>query len=104
VEVSDDATGTLYFFPCNAWLDKGQGGTEKVLPVADPSTAAGAAKLTYKVTVTTSDIRFAGTDANVFVEIVGERCGLGGGGGGRAGVGCVQAGRGEAQPTWWLGE
>jgi hypothetical protein len=32
-----------------------------------------AAKLPYKVVVTTSDIKFAGTDANVFIEICGER-------------------------------
>lgn len=31
-----------------------------------------AAKAQYKVTVYTSDVKFAGTDANVFIEIMGE--------------------------------
>lgn len=35
--------------------------------------AAAAEKLPYKVTVTTSDIKFAGTDANVFIEVCGNR-------------------------------
>jgi hypothetical protein len=35
---------------------------------------AAAEKLPYKVVVCTSDIKFAGTDANVFIEICGERC------------------------------
>jgi hypothetical protein len=35
VEVVDEATGTLVFFPCSQWLDKreGDGATERVLQV-----------------------------------------------------------------------
>ena len=73
--MQDDATGKLTFFPCGAWLDKAQGyhAIERLLQAADPKAAAGAQKLSYKVTVSTSDMRFAGTDANVFVEIIGDR-------------------------------
>lgn len=43
------------------------------LQAASEEDVASAAKLPYKVVVTTSDIKFAGTDANVFIEICGER-------------------------------
>uniref|UniRef100_A0A383W527 PLAT domain-containing protein n=1 Tax=Tetradesmus obliquus TaxID=3088 RepID=A0A383W527_TETOB len=77
VEVVDDASGTTYYFPCRAWLDKkeGDGATERLLKAASEEDVASAAKLPYKVVVTTSDIKFAGTDANVFIEICGERDG-----------------------------
>lgn len=72
VEILDDATGLSYFFPCNKWFDKGEDDRviERVLPVAprDPKSA----KAQYKVTVHTSDIKFAGTDANVFIDIQGD--------------------------------
>jgi hypothetical protein len=44
------------------------------LQAASQEDVAAAEKLPYKVVVCTSDIKFAGTDANVFVEICGERC------------------------------
>jgi hypothetical protein len=45
------------------------------LQAASQENVAAAEKLPYKVVVCTSDIKFAGTDANVFIEICGERCG-----------------------------
>jgi hypothetical protein len=73
--VQDDATGKLTFFPCGTWFDKTQGDhvIERLLQAADPKAAATSQKLSYKVTVSTSDVRFAGTDANVFMEVIGER-------------------------------
>ncbi|MEW5309958.1 MAG: hypothetical protein WDW38_001797 [Sanguina aurantia] len=75
VEVVDEATGVDYFFPCGMWLDKkeGDGKIERDLPVALRD--LNAVKCMYKVTVHTSDLKFAGTDANVFVEMLGERDG-----------------------------
>jgi len=75
VEVTDDATGEATYFPCGTWLDKkeGDGLIERVLPAA--ATDATAEKCPYKITVHTSDIRFAGTDANVFIEVLGTRGG-----------------------------
>lgn len=74
VEVVDEATGVDYFFPCGMWLDKkeGDGKIERDLPVTLRD--LNAVKCMYKVTVYTSDLKFAGTDANVFVEMLGERC------------------------------
>jgi hypothetical protein len=72
VEVLDDATGVSYFFPCSKWFDKKEGdqAIERVLPVAPKD--AKAAKAQYKISVYTSDIKFGGTDANVFIEVHGE--------------------------------
>ncbi|KAF6256823.1 hypothetical protein COO60DRAFT_1640423 [Scenedesmus sp. NREL 46B-D3] len=77
VEVVDDAAGSTYYFPCRAWLDKkeGDGATERLLKAPSQADVASAAKLPYKVVVCTSDIKFAGTDANVFIEICGDRDG-----------------------------
>ncbi|KAG2499991.1 hypothetical protein HYH03_002273 [Edaphochlamys debaryana] len=72
VEVTDDSTGVSYFFPCGKWFDKKEGdqAIERVLLVALKDPKAGKAQ--YKITVHTSDIKFAGTDANVFIEVHGD--------------------------------
>lgn len=69
-EVTDEATGKTYFFPCNQWFDAkvGDKKTERELTVADPGSSA---PVMYKLTVHTSDIKGAGTDADVAVEIFG---------------------------------
>lgn len=56
------------------WFDKKEedGLIRRRLKVAE----VGGENVDYTVTVVTSDIRGAGTDANVFVEIVGERDGV----------------------------
>ncbi len=68
----DDSTGVSYFFPCGRWFDKKEedGATERLLPVAPKDPKGGKAQ--YKVSVYTSDIKFAGTDANVFIEVHGD--------------------------------
>ncbi|KAG2450199.1 hypothetical protein HYH02_000301 [Chlamydomonas schloesseri] len=72
VEIQDDGTGQTYFFPCGKWFDKDEGdkATERILPVAPFDPKSGKAQ--YKITVHTSDIKYAGTDANVYIEIHGE--------------------------------
>lgn len=74
MEVTDDATGTSYYFACGQWFDRkeGDGLVERTLVASKPDPAA--EKCAYKVTVHTSDMKFAGTDANVAIEIIGVRC------------------------------
>ena len=73
VEIKDDATGVSYFFPCGKWFDKGEDDRqiERILPVAPRD--AKSLKGPYKITVHTSHMKFAGTDANVFIDIHGEK-------------------------------
>lgn len=73
MEIVDDSTGVTYFFSCSKWLDKKEDdqAIERVLPVAPRD--ARAAKAQYKISVYTSDIKFSGTDANVFIEVHGEK-------------------------------
>lgn len=72
MEIQDDGTGLTYFFPCGKWFDKDEGdrATERILPVAPFDPKSGKAQ--YKITVHTSDIKYAGTDANVYIEVHGE--------------------------------
>ena len=72
VEVTDEATGSTYYFPCGMWFDKGEGDrqVERVLVVAPRDERAVNAQ--YKISVHTSDIKYAGTDANVHIQIMGE--------------------------------
>eukprot|EP00775_Hariotina_reticulata_P001782 gene1782-2116_t len=77
VEVTDSAMATPFFFPCNAWLDMTQGDhvIERTLQAASKGVALAVSKLNYRVTVCTSDVKFGGTDANVFIDIIGQRDG-----------------------------
>ncbi|GLC54185.1 hypothetical protein PLESTB_000832700 [Pleodorina starrii] len=72
VEVHSGATGKVYYFPCGRWLDakEDDGAIRRRLPVSyrDPRTA----RAQYRVSVTTSNLRGAGTDANVFIQLFGE--------------------------------
>ena len=76
--MTDDAAGRTFYCPCNCWFDKkeGDGLTERLLMVAQPGAAGADALCSYKVTVYTSDVKFGGTDANVFMEILGDRCAI----------------------------
>ncbi|KAG2432966.1 hypothetical protein HXX76_008694 [Chlamydomonas incerta] len=72
VEVHSSATGKVYYFPCGRWLaeDEDDGAIRRRLQVShkDPRNF----KAQYRVSVTTSDIRGAGTDANVFIQLYGD--------------------------------
>ncbi len=69
-------------FPLNDWIDSKHGLDKELWPdvdgdgVGDVSTAAGAL-IDYAITTYTSDIRGAGTDANVFVELHGSKGSIG---------------------------
>ena len=60
----------MYFFDCREWLDT-KSGTSRQLYKSTTNPKSNRAR--YKVTVKTSDIRGAGTDANVFIELLGEK-------------------------------
>lgn len=68
--------GKKYEFICDNWLDKkeGDGLTERILEVAGENTGLleYKAKIPYEVVVCTSDVRGAGTDANVFMDVYGK--------------------------------
>jgi hypothetical protein len=72
VEVFNPATQKTYFFECNQWLEKnaelGEAGCKRVLVAGVPG---GNGMMRYKVEVKTSDVRGAGTDANVTIQVFG---------------------------------
>jgi hypothetical protein len=65
-------SGKVFFFPCEQWFDatQGDGLTRRVLRVSreDPRLLL----VPYVFKITTSGIRGAGTDAAVFVELLGD--------------------------------
>ncbi|EDO49842.1 predicted protein, partial [Nematostella vectensis] len=60
-------------FPCQCWLDEseGDGQTTRVLTPNEPA-APMQEDILYNATFETGDIPFAGTDANVFLQMTGE--------------------------------
>lgn len=62
-----------YKFQCGRWLDKSEddGLIERELPVTD--TVVDSKTIVYQVKVLTGDRRGAGTDANVFIVIYGDK-------------------------------
>uniref|UniRef100_A0A670JIB8 Lipoxygenase homology PLAT domains 1 n=1 Tax=Podarcis muralis TaxID=64176 RepID=A0A670JIB8_PODMU len=72
VEISIPVHGKQYNFPCNRWLDKTEADGKVEIEVY-PSEIVPIEKLiNYEVCVVTGDVRNAGTNANVFMQIYGE--------------------------------
>lgn len=73
VEVVDPAIGEVLAFNCNRWLDAGGYATTLLLDsTGGDGGDANAARLeTYELTLVTADVRGAGTQAAVEVELVG---------------------------------
>ncbi|KAF6255158.1 Lipase/lipooxygenase [Scenedesmus sp. NREL 46B-D3] len=72
VEVQHVPSGQVWYFPCNQWLGSSQGDvaarrTLQAMRSFDPASLL----CRYRVAVTTSNVRGAGSDANVFVVIHG---------------------------------
>nr|KAG5694176.1 hypothetical protein BaRGS_016022 [Batillaria attramentaria] len=74
VIVDDVDMGTVFEFPCQRWLatdeDDGQISRELILNVGPRDASLG---VPYQAWVFTSDIKHAGTDANVYMVIYGEK-------------------------------
>lgn len=65
----------LELLPQNVWLDLSEGDSQ-ICRTLSPSGTDGKPEVEtvdYTVTITTSDIKGAGTDANVFIELVGDK-------------------------------
>ncbi|XP_062984875.1 lipoxygenase homology domain-containing protein 1 [Elgaria multicarinata webbii] len=72
VEISVPVHGKLYNFPCNRWLDTNEADGKVEIEVY-PSEIMEIEKLVnYEVNVETGDVRNAGTNANIFMQIYGE--------------------------------
>ncbi|GFN87702.1 hypothetical protein PoB_001420800 [Plakobranchus ocellatus] len=72
LELRNMETGTLTVFKYNGWVGKGKDGAKN--PVDIPAMERGKTvieKTSYKVSVKTSDVSGAGTDANVYVILFG---------------------------------
>lgn len=75
IVVTNENDGKMWVFNCGRWLDKSEDDGQIVrdlVPVADGK-ASGVAVVKYRVRVHTGDKRGAGTDANVFIILHGER-------------------------------
>lgn len=70
MQITNVAIARTWFFYCGSWLDS-KHGLEKLLTASltDPR----ANLLTYTIIAHTSDIKGAGTDASVFVELFGSK-------------------------------
>ena len=66
--------GKTWLFPCADWLDpaKGAASLQRVLS-CEGGAGPVEALVAYGVAVTTSDLRGAGTDANVMLQIFGDK-------------------------------
>jgi lipoxygenase homology domain-containing protein 1 len=74
IVVEEEKEGKTWVFNCARWLDKGEDDGEIVRELVPTSGAAlGAKVVKYKILVHTGDKRGAGTDANVFVILQGEK-------------------------------
>ncbi|XP_063036774.1 lipoxygenase homology domain-containing protein 1 [Melospiza melodia melodia] len=72
VQITVPVQGRQYMFPCNRWLDKDEA-DGKVEVEVYPSEILPIEKLiNYEVSVVTGNVRAAGTNANVFMQIYGE--------------------------------
>uniref|UniRef100_A0A8B9DWA1 Lipoxygenase homology domains 1 n=1 Tax=Anser cygnoides TaxID=8845 RepID=A0A8B9DWA1_ANSCY len=72
VQITVPVQGRQYMFPCNRWLDKDEADGRVEVEVY-PSEIVPIEKLiNYEVSVVTGDVRAAGTNAKVFMQIYGE--------------------------------
>ncbi|XP_074850459.1 lipoxygenase homology domain-containing protein 1 isoform X1 [Carettochelys insculpta] len=72
VQITVPVHGRQYMFPCNRWLDKDEA-DGKVEVELYPSEIVSIDKLVnYEVSIVTGDVRGAGTNAKVFMQLYGE--------------------------------
>ncbi|RLV99983.1 hypothetical protein DV515_00009258, partial [Chloebia gouldiae] len=73
VEIDAPSMGQCLKFPCGRWLDKSEddGAVERIIFPAELQTIEYIPFVPYEITVYTSDIFGAGTDADVFIVLYG---------------------------------
>ncbi|OPJ86950.1 lipoxygenase-like proteiny domain-containing protein 1 [Patagioenas fasciata monilis] len=73
VEIDAPSLGRCLKFPCGRWLDKSEddGAIERIIFPAELQTTEYIPFVPYEITVYTSDIFGAGTDADVFIVLYG---------------------------------
>uniref|UniRef100_A0A8B9N7H4 Lipoxygenase homology domains 1 n=1 Tax=Accipiter nisus TaxID=211598 RepID=A0A8B9N7H4_9AVES len=73
VEIDAPSLGQCLKFPCGRWLDKSEddGAVERIIFPAELQTTEYIPFVPYEITVYTSDIFGAGTDADVFIVLYG---------------------------------
>ena len=69
VVVYDETAGQRFAFPCDRWLAKDE--DDGLIRRRLSALAAGGDSTTYRVTTFTSDLKGAGTDASVYIELIG---------------------------------
>jgi hypothetical protein len=74
VQVTCKASGACYQLPCDRWLraDKASGPAGCRVELL-PGQAPASGQASYKVVVATTDVRGAGTDADISVTLYGDR-------------------------------
>ena len=76
VEVLDTSRGILTSFPCGKWLEPSKDPAslqQTLLPEGAAAAGGAGGLLQYEVVVHTSDVRGGGTDANVSIQLVGDK-------------------------------
>ncbi|XP_078332217.1 lipoxygenase homology domain-containing protein 1-like isoform X5 [Crassostrea virginica] len=71
VRIDIPSHGQQYVFACHRWLDKSEEDGEIEIELEPSFKEEREKKIPYEVTVWTSDISKAGTDANVFIQMYG---------------------------------
>ncbi|KAL4225451.1 Lipoxygenase y domain-containing protein 1 [Mactra antiquata] len=71
IELRNMATGTLSVFNCQGWFSKSKGELSRDIPAKERGKVL-IDKTNYKVNVKTSNVKGAGTDANVYVTLFGD--------------------------------
>jgi len=70
VKVKNLSDNQIFEFPCNQWFDKGEGDGQIERDLILNGTA-GPGATSYRISTSTGSTKGAGTDANVFISIVG---------------------------------
>eukprot|EP01121_Diplochlamys_sp_Union-15-3_P013545 TRINITY_DN4215_c0_g1_i1.p1 TRINITY_DN4215_c0_g1~~TRINITY_DN4215_c0_g1_i1.p1 ORF type:complete len:964 (-),score=265.67 TRINITY_DN4215_c0_g1_i1:44-2935(-) len=75
VSITNDKSGKTWYFLCGQWLDKHEGDKKIVreIPAQDADGVAVLPMTTYKIVTVTGDISGAGSDADVFIQLFGDK-------------------------------
>ncbi|XP_066195695.1 lipoxygenase homology domain-containing protein 1 [Sylvia atricapilla] len=72
VQITVPVQGKQYMFPCNRWLDKDEADGRVEVEVYPSEILPTEKLINYEVSVVTGNVRAAGTNAKVFMQIYGE--------------------------------